>query len=186
VPAPKNEALSAVAATGLLHFNRAVADMGFDEESKARKALRLGFAEALNQQFPGPGLLPAREEARRFYDGFAASNALVSKRWFSGQALFQEDFSHYPETPQTVAFPAAAMDTLLPALRAYALAGVETGLADRLSDIDAEAPQPRLLRQLADALKPTSHVLSKRLRALSRPETGEAPRHSSGRAPAAD
>ena len=172
LPPPKNEALSAVAATGLLHFNRAVEDLGFEQESKARKALRLGFAESLNQQFPGPGLLPTRDEARRFHDRFAASNALVSQRWFSGLALFQEDFSRYPEAPQNVVFPEAAVGALMVALRAYLEAGTSAdGLAAALDEVEDDAPGPRLLRQLAAALRATHAPLAKRLRALSRADS---------------
>lgn len=54
------------------------------------------------------GQLPARDDARTFYQAFSASNARVATHWFGRTALFNEDFSVYPQEPQAVDWVSAA------------------------------------------------------------------------------
>ena len=54
--------------------------------------------KALETEFPGPGMLPARAEAARFLTRFSASNQAVRDAWFPGlPSLFDPDLSAYPE-----------------------------------------------------------------------------------------
>ena len=55
----------------------------------------------LVEEFPGKGMLPAREQAVAFYERFRQTNAEVLARYFPRRAqLFREDFSRYPDVPE--------------------------------------------------------------------------------------
>lgn len=69
-----------------------------DRESGARIRLLRMLLVKLGS---GPGRLPTRAEAERFYQVYAESNEKVRKKFFPERAaLFNEDFSRYPEEAQ--------------------------------------------------------------------------------------
>ncbi len=73
----------------------------------------------LETEFPGPGALPARDDAARFLARFGASNQAVRNAWFPGQpSLFPTDCSGYPAaaTPPPSAAEIAAVAARMAAL----------------------------------------------------------------------
>jgi len=70
-----------------------------DQDPRSSAKIRDICLPIIENNLRGPTLLPAREEAKRFYDGFGAMNARVRASWFpERESLFSNDFSQYPET----------------------------------------------------------------------------------------
>ena len=84
----------------LARFNQHVP---FYQQDKLNPA-RFGVIEAMEQLFSGPAGRPDRASAIDYYQAFSTSNQLVSEYYFNGEALFDDDFSHYPEQADDVAF----------------------------------------------------------------------------------
>jgi len=91
-PVSTNVALSAEAQGYLLAFNRHPPRWARDPHR-----LRRRFLAFLEASLPGPSAAPSRSQASACYEQYAASNAAVVERWFHGQALFDDDFTRYPE-----------------------------------------------------------------------------------------
>lgn len=88
-------------------------------------ALRERLRRHVHAAPPGHGLRPSRAEAMAFLDRFREGNAAVCARHLPGRAaLFDEDFSEYPEQAEpTAAQLAAALDLAAELLAEAFLAG---------------------------------------------------------------
>lgn len=91
-PRSTNAALSAEAQGYLLAFNRHP-----PRWARNIRLLRRRFTAFLEATLPGPSAAPSRSQASACYQQYAASNAAVVERWFHGEALFDDDFTRYPE-----------------------------------------------------------------------------------------
>lgn len=101
-----NPRLSHTALETLLAFNALAED---DEalQGASKQAIRQSLISELHNATDEFGtLLPAREDAERFYDKFRDNNRLLASEWMGGKG-FSDDFSMYPETPA----PAPVIDT---------------------------------------------------------------------------
>ncbi|MCW3476547.1 hypothetical protein [Limobrevibacterium gyesilva] len=97
-PQARNTNVSAAAQKFLIGFYEALGD----EPRPGTDVVREGVRNALQERFPGSGILPARGDAEAFLGRFAESNEAVRARWFPGQpSLFSADFSRYPEIPDS-------------------------------------------------------------------------------------
>lgn len=120
-PDSRNTALSARAQWLLRQFNLGADALPWDRlPDRARLANAL--ADELGRLCPGPPLLPTRSEAEAFQAHFHESNARLARRFFGREALFDDDFSEYPEAPARTAPPPAEAATVAFAALARALA----------------------------------------------------------------
>jgi len=172
IPPAKNEALSAVAATALLHLNKSVSAFLDDNEPQACKKLRKTMADELTIQFPGSGLMPSRQQAEHFLADFAQSNLEVSRRWFNGVPIFDQDFSTYPHEALSLSLPTQAltvlMQTLVEYMRLVHVGRKGADLGASLGDISNDETNVRLLRKMAQKLRPILPTLAERLQEIAR------------------
>lgn len=122
-PESQNVALSARAQWLLRQFNLGADALPWDQLPERARLTNL-LADELGRQCPGPPLLPARSDAIAFYEPFREGNARLARRWFGRDALFDDDFSEYPDQPEhPVPAPAQAASIAFDALaRALAIA----------------------------------------------------------------
>lgn len=127
-PDSRNTALSARAQWLMRQFNLGADDLPWDRLPD-RARLSNALADELGRLCPGPPLLPSRSEALAFYEHFREPNARVARRFFGREALFDDDFSEYPETAaRTAPSPAEAASLAFGALaRALAFASQPVG-----------------------------------------------------------
>jgi hypothetical protein len=118
MPGPRNSSLRPAALDAFVRLNRSLAR----QDAPARDQLR-GIARRLAREgFAGEGRLPGKAEAAAFSDRFAASNERVRRRWFADRAaLFDEDFSRYPDNPM----PQADADSVAEASVALLIRSLE-------------------------------------------------------------
>lgn len=89
---PENTALSATAQLALLMFNRTVSDHSPSDTAQRRRS----FVKLLERTAPGPGWLPAKEDAMDFYSHFEHGNNRIAREFFNRDTLFEDSFEHYP------------------------------------------------------------------------------------------
>jgi hypothetical protein len=86
---------------------RLLVDLGRLIQAKEKVKIVAGplwksLTDAVTAAAPGAGWRPARAAAQAFYAGFDESNEAVRQAWFPDRpALFDTDFSDYPEQPET-------------------------------------------------------------------------------------
>lgn len=108
MPEAANPALCLAAQAALRRYNEMCGGQDVAARDHHRRN-RQALVRYLHTQPGGDrGQLPLREEARAFYTAFAAANSRVAARWFERDRLFHENFSVYPETPQSVDWEAVA------------------------------------------------------------------------------
>ncbi len=116
--APQNPSINAVAQDFLRRVNGhlpAVPGVPVDE-------VRGPLAARLAALLPGRGARPSRQEARAFYDRFAAANEAVRSRHFpTAPTLFDESFSDYPESADQLSFDAEDIATVAAQLHAASI-----------------------------------------------------------------
>lgn len=91
----QNVRMSACALEVLRTFNCLVP---LEQSSRFINDVRGRLYQGLSNAFPGEARLPVYNEAVSFYRMFDTSNQVVSKEWFDGDQLFDDDFSKYPES----------------------------------------------------------------------------------------
>lgn len=96
-PDEKNQALSAVAQAALLELNLHFPGRIDGKVNEFNRVLRRTCTKYLAANFPGPTLMPAREEALEFYDTYRAGNEEMYEKFFDGVPIFDDNFSNYPE-----------------------------------------------------------------------------------------
>ena len=159
-PADRNAALSADAQWFLREFNRR-RPPAVDAASDAEARLRRHVADFVATAVCGPPARPDRESARAFYAGYREANAVVARRWFGREALFDESFADYPEA--TTGAAPDAMDIAAPLLRDLAANSLwlDEGRRNRLAHTKSAAA---LLAALAGYLEECDPELAQRLR----------------------
>lgn len=102
LPSAANPSLCLAAQAALRRYNDICGGQDVAARDHHRPGRQALVAYLQEQGGQDRGQLPTREEAKAFYAAFAASNNRVAARWFQRAQLFHEDFSVYPEQPQTV------------------------------------------------------------------------------------
>ena len=99
-PAIANESLSVLGQ----EYVRTLNVLLKDAQEAAHKNKIQEFRRFLIRTCKGQGARPAREDARRFYSNFIPSNAKLADKWRPSKVghLFDDDFSMYPETADTL------------------------------------------------------------------------------------
>ncbi|MBK5963384.1 hypothetical protein CCR95_04580 [Thiocystis minor] len=130
----RNCSLSATALEILRIFNQLVPA---DTPVAAIQALRRRYIRYFEQWHPGPRRRPSRESAVTFYRQFAESNAAVAREWFDDRALFNEDFSHYPEIEEPARIdPSALIPIFGPVIEKLGHAQPRSRLSDHAPDLE--------------------------------------------------
>ena len=111
-PDRRNTALSARAQMLLRAFNLRAPTLPWGRLPD-RATVRKAVAGYLASRFPGPPMLPTRDEALAFYARYRESNARIARQWFQRDALFDEDFGAYPEQAGDPAPDAGQVDAIL-------------------------------------------------------------------------
>jgi hypothetical protein len=94
-----NTNVTARAQAFLVEFHRMLDAL----EGPGAPLLRARVRNAVLARFPGSGALPARAEAKAFFEQFAEGNEAVRHRWFAHlDQLFDVDFGKYPEAGEAV------------------------------------------------------------------------------------
>lgn len=102
----KNESISPLAQAYLRLVNGALEPLPHLPPETVRGPL----ADSLARHFPGRGARPARAAAMAFYDQYRASNEAVRREHFPDRAaLFDEDFSGYPDEDELEGVEAEAI-----------------------------------------------------------------------------
>jgi len=96
-PEEKNQALSAIAQAGLLELNLHFPGKVDGELNEFNRLLRRHCTKYLAKHYPGPTLMPSREEAIAFYESYREGNEEMYRKFFDGEEIFENDFANYPE-----------------------------------------------------------------------------------------
>lgn len=107
LPERRNVALSARAQAFLRQFNEAY------PREKGPATLRINgmIYQTLAEAYPGPAQRPTRAEAERLLRAYRKSNEALRRDWFPERAaVFSEDLSGYPETPEPPPEPISGVE----------------------------------------------------------------------------
>lgn len=98
IPEWANENLSSQLQRLLVLFNRCFPTYTDETTlSPFNVALREHLIAALEKKYTGNGRLPAKAEAKEFYDLFSVSNRRLANEFLNSESLFSDDFSSYQD-----------------------------------------------------------------------------------------
>jgi hypothetical protein len=111
-PKNQNESISAVTQEVILKFNNNFSAYVNDRPNLVARKIRSALINQLNQKYPNGTKMPTKEEAIKFYEIFAHSNDLLSKKYFNRDSIFSQDFSQYPETTEEIKMQPEVLDDI--------------------------------------------------------------------------
>lgn len=113
VPDSRNSSLSPAALTLLRYFNTAFEGGATTLPASQLTGLRQQLIAVLEARHAGAATLFTAEEARTFYARFESANDLVARNYFGEDALFDENFSVYPDSQAEPRMDAALLESLM-------------------------------------------------------------------------
>lgn len=111
-PKNQNESISWQTQLVLLSFNKIFFHGDKKNKNPEHDLLRRKIWQRINLEFPGKGLMPARDEAIRFYEKFEQSNNRMSEKWFDNKQRFSTDFTMYPEENEKLMLQPEILDVV--------------------------------------------------------------------------
>ena len=106
---------------------------------------------------------PDRASAIDYYQAFLTSNQLVSEYYFNGEALFDDDFSRYPEQADDVAFDNTMLMDVAAKLWLIQKQQTQDKQNQLLEDLTEHPDLHHQLECLADYFAPEHQPLGKKL-----------------------
>ncbi len=101
-PGRLNTSISATAVETAWLFNKKYPLDKYKGDLNELRKIRLKLINQVNKNYPGPGIMFNRKDAKKFLKQYKRSNSQLAKTWFNRRKIFSEDFSMYPKNKEKV------------------------------------------------------------------------------------